>query len=172
MESVKIVLSCVLAAIIYGSLHDQITARICVEYFTIFHPPIFHTQSPTLLGLGWGIVATWWAGAEVGLMLTIAARFGSRALVPARQLLPLITLLMITMALCALVCGVIGYYFGTVPIDIAPAIPLDRQHRFVATWWAHTASYGSGFVGGLVLCIIISIRRIRSIRTTSAIIKA
>jgi hypothetical protein len=51
-EGLKIILASVAAAIIYGIVHDQITARICIEYFTVFHPPVFLTQSPTLLGFG------------------------------------------------------------------------------------------------------------------------
>ena len=62
MHAVAIVVLCIGSAVIYGILHDQITARICVEYFTIGHPPIFPTESPTLLGIGWGILATWWVG--------------------------------------------------------------------------------------------------------------
>lgn len=46
MESVKIVLLCIVSAVIYGILHDQVTARVCVEYFTIGHPPMFSTNSP------------------------------------------------------------------------------------------------------------------------------
>jgi len=38
-------LSCILAAVFYGILHDQITARICVEYFTIGHPIVFGTET-------------------------------------------------------------------------------------------------------------------------------
>jgi hypothetical protein len=59
IESLKIILLCIVAAIVYGILHDQVTARVCVEYFTIGHPPIFHTDDPTLLALGWGVIATW-----------------------------------------------------------------------------------------------------------------
>jgi hypothetical protein len=59
VEALKIILLCVLSAITYGILHDQVTARICVEYFTIGHPPMFATDSPTFLALGWGILATW-----------------------------------------------------------------------------------------------------------------
>jgi hypothetical protein len=58
LESLKIILVCVASAILYGIIHDQFTARICIEYFTVFHPPIFATQSPTLLGIGWGVIAT------------------------------------------------------------------------------------------------------------------
>ena len=42
-EAPKITFICVMAAVVYGIVHDQFTPRICLEYFTIFHPPIFHT---------------------------------------------------------------------------------------------------------------------------------
>jgi hypothetical protein len=58
MQALAIVLLCVVMAATYGIVHDQITARICVEYFTIGHPPVFGTADPTLLGLGWGVIAT------------------------------------------------------------------------------------------------------------------
>jgi hypothetical protein len=48
MESLKIILACIAAAAFYGIVHDQFTARICIEYVTVFHPPVFATQSPTL----------------------------------------------------------------------------------------------------------------------------
>jgi len=51
MEAAKIVLLSMASAITYGIIHDQVTARICVEYFTIGHPPIFGTEDPTLLVL-------------------------------------------------------------------------------------------------------------------------
>lgn len=78
MESLKIVVLCVLAAAAYGVIHELVTARICIEYFTILHPAIFPTTSPTLLALGWGILATWWVGAILGVLLALAARAGSR----------------------------------------------------------------------------------------------
>ena len=61
MKSLAIILTCILAAICYGIVHDQITARVCVEYFTIGHPPVFSTNDPTLLGIGWGIIAPYTA---------------------------------------------------------------------------------------------------------------
>ncbi|MDA0768159.1 MAG: hypothetical protein O3A92_15225 [Verrucomicrobia bacterium] len=38
MQVVAIILASVAAAIVYGIIHDQVIARICVEYFTIVHP--------------------------------------------------------------------------------------------------------------------------------------
>jgi hypothetical protein len=77
IENLKIILLCVAAAIAYGVAHDQITARVCLEYFTVFHPPVFATQSPTALAFGWGVIATWWVGLFLGLLLALAARAGS-----------------------------------------------------------------------------------------------
>jgi hypothetical protein len=74
MQALGIVLVSILAAVVYGIVHDQVTARVCVEYFTIGHPPVFHTDDPTLLGIGWGIIATWWVGAMLGAPLAIVAR--------------------------------------------------------------------------------------------------
>jgi hypothetical protein len=51
VEFLKIVVVSILAAVLYGIVHDQVTARICLQNFTVFHPPIFHTETPTLLAL-------------------------------------------------------------------------------------------------------------------------
>jgi hypothetical protein len=47
-ETLKLILVCVAAAIFYGVILDQITARICNEYFTVFHPPVFATRFPNV----------------------------------------------------------------------------------------------------------------------------
>jgi hypothetical protein len=165
VEFAKIVLACILAAIVYGIVHDQITARICLEYFTVFHPLVFLTRSPTLLAFGWGIIATWWAGAIVGMLIGIAARFGSNAQMTTREILPLILSLQMFMALCAITFGTIGYFKGVMPAGIDTMLPVPLHRRFLADWWAHNASYASGFVGGLTLCAIVAVRRIRSARS-------
>ena len=93
MQFVSIVLMCVLAAVGYGIVHDQVTARVCVEYFTIGHPPVFGTDDPTLLGIGWGIIATWWVGVLLGIPLAMVARLGSR---PKRSVGSLLTVISAT----------------------------------------------------------------------------
>jgi hypothetical protein len=67
------------AAVFYGVLHDNVTARLCVEYFTVGHPRVIASESPTVLALVWGVLATWWFGTFLGLLLAIAARAGRRA---------------------------------------------------------------------------------------------
>jgi hypothetical protein len=62
VESLRIVALCVAAAVAYGIVPDQITARVCLECLTVGHEPVFRPEDPTLLGIGWGILATWWVG--------------------------------------------------------------------------------------------------------------
>jgi hypothetical protein len=111
MEALKIAVTCVIAAVVYGIVHDQFTARICVEYFTIFHPPLFHTQSPTLLGIGWGIVATWWVAAFFAEPMILAVRAGRRPGLRASELLPSIAFLL----------GFHGFHRGAVRNHRVPA---------------------------------------------------
>jgi hypothetical protein len=164
MESFKIAITCILAGILYGIVHDQFTARICVEYFTIFHPPVFHTQSPTLLGLGWGVIATWWVGAFFAIPMILAARAGSRPVLMASELSRPIALLLAFMAASAVLFGVAGYVLARTGVlntewlsfTASPAL----RYRFMADWWAHSASYASAFLGGIVLCVLTYRRRL------------
>src|SRR5438874_1996107 len=158
MQAIRIILLATLAAIAYGVVHDQVTARICVEYFTIGHPPVFRTTSPTLLALGWGILATWWVGLPLGLLLAVAARVGRRPRMNAAQLRRPIPKLLLVMAVCAGVAGVIGGVLaarGKVSLmpPLSTLIPVERQHAFMIDAWMHSASYLSGIIGGLVLVI-------------------
>jgi hypothetical protein len=159
MEFVKIVFLSIAAAICYGILHDQVTARICVEYFTVFHPPVFPTDSPTLLGLGWGVIATWWLGAFLGVILAIAARAGSRSKVTARELVRPILRLLAVMALSAFLFGTTGYVLArrgviSPPLWIKGMLPQYSYNAFMADWWAHNASYAAAALGGIVLCVM------------------
>jgi hypothetical protein len=156
MHSLAIIGLCVGSAVLYGVLHDQITARICVEYFTIGHPRLFGTEDPTLLGVAWGIVATWWAGALLGVPMALAARVGGRPKRDAGSLVRPILCLLAVMGLCAFLAGAVGGFLGsrgTVVLtgSIASAVPLDRHVPFLIDLWAHSASYAVGFIGGCIL---------------------
>jgi H+/Cl- antiporter ClcA len=166
MEALKIAFTCVIAAVIYGIVHDQFTTRICLEYFTVFHPPIFHTQSPTLLGIGWGIIATWWVGAFFSVPMILAARAGRRPTLQASELLRPIAFLLALMAAIAVLSGITGYVLaGKGMLDtewLRDVFPLQAmRYRFMADWWSHTASYGAAFVGGIVVCVMTYRRRAR-----------
>jgi hypothetical protein len=164
MQVLAIIALCIFTSVLYGILHDQVTARICVEYFTIGHPPIFPTDSPTLLGIGWGILATWWVGLILGSGLALAARVGRR---PPRNVGSLVRPLLILMgvtAMCALLAGVVGHFLadaGVVSLiePLASRVPADRHVAFLTDLWAHVASYLAGFVGGIVVIILVWMSR-------------
>jgi hypothetical protein len=156
MEFVKIVAFAVGAAIAYGIVHDQVTAHLCVEYFTIAHPPVFPTRSPFLLAIGWGVIATWWVGLPLGIALGLVARLGPPPRLSLAELRPLIFWLLAAMAFCAIAAGALGGYLvatgrAQVPGGWAELIPAAKQVAFSADAWAHLASYLSGIIGGLAV---------------------
>ncbi len=169
IPGIQIVLMAIVAAITYGVVHDQVTARVCVEYFTIGHPPLFDTTNPTLLGLGWGIVATWWVGLILGVPLALVARVGSWPKTQPAALWKPIGVLLGCMGVCALIAGSVGYaaaqgggVFLVGPLETK--VPIERHHLFIADAWAHVASYLSGFVGGVVVLVVVARSRWKASR--------
>ena len=168
MQMITILLMCILAAVLYGIVHDQITVRVCLEYFTVGHPQVFDTQSPTLLALGWGVIASWWGGAFLGAMLAVAAQIGSRPKYTWRMLLKPVGGLLTMMAVFAVIAGVAGYALAsTGNVILSPdaklSIPPQKWASFQACWFAHTASYYVAFVGGSmqVVWVWMSRKRLR-----------
>ncbi len=160
MQSIGIVLLCVAGAVGYGIAHDQITARVCVEYFTVGHPPVFDTDDPTLLGLGWGVIATWWVGVLLGVPAAVVARAGSRPRRSVGSLVRPLAGLLAVMAASALVAGILGWLLGRAGVvflvgPIARELPADRHAPFLAAMWAHSASYLVGLVGGVVVMALV-----------------
>jgi hypothetical protein len=155
MDGVKIVALCIVAAVLYGIAHDQITSRICVEYFTRAHPRIIASESPTALGLLWGVIATWWVGLGLGLPLAAVARLGRRPKLDARSLSRSIALVLLGMATIATAAGFAGYRLARLNPGLITFPDLDlprgREPSFVAVASAHAASYASGLFGGLLV---------------------
>jgi hypothetical protein len=156
MEFVKIWAATIVLACAYGIAHDQVTAHLCVEYFTVAHVRVFPTESATLLAMGWGIIATWWMGAALGVIIAVAAmrvvaNAESRARHQARvgaggrdgRMRP-------NRRDCWIRRGIAGDV--AVPASIAANVPVGSHDRFVAVWWTHLASYASGLAGTLLLC--------------------
>jgi hypothetical protein len=158
MEFIKIVIMGVVAACVYGIVQDQVTARVCVEYFTIGHPPVFHTDSPTLLALGWGIIATWWVGLPLGLLMGLASRVGAWPRLGWRDLLRPVAIVLCVMGVISLAAGMAGYFAAKADWvwlgdPLWSRVPAERHALFLADLWAHLAAYGSGFLGGVGLCV-------------------
>lgn len=168
MEGLKIVLITTLGSVVYGILHDLVTAHQCVQYFSEFHPDLFHTTNPVLLALGWGVVATWWAGAFIGIPLAMICTLGNEPKLRWKALLPPVGVLLLTMGVFALLAGLFGRQN---PEAILRFFPNARQFtegktpdfisRFASDLAAHNASYLAGFVGGCGLWVYAGFARLR-----------
>ena len=165
MKALQIIVMSVVAGALYGILHDQVTARVCVEYFTIGHPRILATQSPTLLALAWGVIATWWVSLPLGIFLAAAARMGRAPKLAARDLVRPLGTLLLAMGAVALIAGVVGYRRasgGAIDPWVVANIPSGQRVAFMADWSAHSASYAAGAIGGLALCVYVWVSRQRA----------
>lgn len=160
MHSLGIVLMCVVASVCYGVAHNQVTARVCIEYFTVGHPPVFDTDDPTLLGIGWGVIATWWVGLLLGAPLAVVSRAGSRPKRSVGSLVRPVACLLAVMGVSAVAAGVAGWFLASNGVvfligPMASELPADRHVPFLADLWAHSASYLVGLVGGVVVMALV-----------------
>ncbi|WP_199590094.1 hypothetical protein [Bremerella cremea] len=166
-QAVLIIGLAILASVAYGVIHDQITARLCVEYFTIGHMPILGgTENPALLGLAWGFLATWWVGVMLGIPLAFVCQTGSMVKKSAKDLLKPLMVLMFTSGCLAIGAGVVGYLLaanGQVRLmgKMAEKVPPEKHVAFLTDLWIHNASYTGGFLGGIVLMLWVVFDRYR-----------
>jgi hypothetical protein len=148
-------------------IHDQITARICVEYFTIGHPRVVPSVDPTVLACVWGVIATWWVGAILGIPLAVVSRAGCRPPRDMSSLVRPISILFAGTAILAVAAGVVGYVAasnGWVILvgPLAQRVPVEKHVAFIVDLWAHVASYFGGFAGGIFLIVRVWRERGRS----------
>lgn len=177
MKFLCIILFAIGCAVIYGIIHDQFTTRVCIEYFTIAHPRLIQSESPTVLGLFWGVVATWWVGLGLGLPLALASRLGSWPKLDWSHHRTGIGRLLCLMAALAFVAG-LWTWLDTRTNDPFHLADLTGQRitphlrsRFLAAWAAHLTSYGVGFLGGITLFVLTIFRRRKMMKESTHTIK-
>jgi hypothetical protein len=164
MTSLKIVLLVLFSTIAYGILHDTITANLCVEYFTIGHPKVIASESPFMLALVWGIIATWWLALPIAILMAVVSQTGKAPKLSLKEVSKTVFRLLGIMALLALVAGITGYLLAEsgaiwlVP-ELAEQIDAQAHSRFLAAGWSHGASYLSGIIGTLIVCILLYRKR-------------
>ncbi|MGB0430738.1 MAG: hypothetical protein ACPGLV_09710 [Bacteroidia bacterium] len=160
MESIKIIIFSILLAILYGICHDMVTAQISIEYFTIGHVKIIENESPIILALLWGVIATWWVGLILGIALAISARFGDNPKLNLSDVISPMLALTGIMAVAAFIAGILGYVLAKQGVfmlaeRLAVQVEPKKHHLFLTAGWSHGASYFVGFVGGIVLCLLV-----------------
>ena len=149
----------------YAAIQDQVSARLCPEYFTHYHNPIPGLTDPTLTGIVWGFLGAWWGGALFGYFVGIAATAGKRPPLSLRELVkPMLVTVLGVAGVTALVGGSVAFYaeqFGvTLDPYMAPSVPVERRRGLLVVCCYHLAAYVSAVIGSVICCVWVAwIRR-------------
>lgn len=166
MIHLKTILLCISGAIVFGIVHDMITANICVEYFTIGHPKILESENPFVLALLWGVLATWWVGLMLGIFIIVHNIIGKFPPLPFETIKRWVLRLLLIMCITSPLAGLLGYILAKAEvINIIPELgqrfPSDKHVAFLGVGWAHLSSYLVGFIGGIAICVKVWNKRLK-----------
>jgi hypothetical protein len=155
------------SSIAYGIVHDQITIRICPDYLLVWHPKLLSTNNLTLVALAWGVVATWWMGAFLGLIVGLGATAGRPPFAAKPAIFKAYIWVMAATGLCAALAGIVTWRLGLLAPSFIEGpeisgLSLDDRHRFMIAWVVHNTSYNIGAAAALVAAIAVAIGRYRS----------
>ncbi len=149
------VLMAMLAAGLFGALHDQISYTVSPEYFTRFKFPMFHLLDANvperIRAAEVGFLASWWMGVPLGL-LTGAAGFIHKDVAKMRSALFLSLPIIVGFVLVFALCGLLYGYVQTQSIDLAGYrgwyIPegVRDLRRFLCAGYMHNSAYLGGVV--------------------------
>lgn len=154
---------------IYGVLHDQLTFTISREYYTDFK---FHqfglvyketdsiSRNPRPLVTLVGIIATWWVGLIIGVVLAFVGLMQSSG---SKMFKVTLKAFFLTLVI-AFVVGIVGLGIGFLTFDQSlypawlPQYGLIMERNFHAVGSMHNFSYLGGLIG-LVAAIIYSLKQ-------------
>lgn len=148
----------------YAMLQDQVSARLCPEYFTVLHPPIPGLTDPTLLGVCWGFLGGWWGGVLIGYVAGLLATLGPRPKLAPRELVrPLAVLVGVITTATALTGVSVWVHAGmlgmTLDADMPRVVPVERHRVLFTVACYHFVGYASATVGGVTVCVWVSLER-------------
>lgn len=171
VESFKIVMMSVVAAIAYGIWHAQIAGYFCYGYYEYlilpgFSPPAIY---PTLL-VTWGVISSWWVGLILGVMLAITAQAGPWPTWPAKAcVIPIIIIIAFT-AVSAILSGTVAYcleaqgYTDQYHLIPHPMLMSGYIPEYVGVDYSIDAAYYIGGLSGLVIVANVIRMRYRASR--------
>jgi hypothetical protein len=144
----------------YAVVQDQISARLCPEYFTAFHNPIPGVKDPTLLGILWGVLGAWWGGALMGYALAVAATAGPHPQWQQKQLFKPAACVIAVTALASLVTGLnVHHHCDMLGVQLSPDwnehLPPERHRACLTVACYHMAGYATAIVGSIAACVVI-----------------
>jgi hypothetical protein len=165
----RFVLMGLVALVGYAMLQDQVSARLCPEYFTVLHPPIPELTDLTILGISWGFLGAWWGGIVLGLVMSLVATLGPRPSPAPREL---VCPLCVLVGVLALVTALTGFtvwrhaHLLGVALDspMAEMVPRERHRELLTVACYHLSAYVTATVGGVVLCMWVWAERCKRAR--------
>lgn len=166
-QTAKIIFLCMVAAMLFGIVHNQFSVRISTEYFTIGHRALISSTSPTLMGIAWGVHPNWWVGLSMGVLLAIAGRAGKWPKRNARSYVKPFLLLFLISGVASATAGILGYRMagnGTLGLyePLFSAVPAAGHAAYISALWMHTASYTVATMGALIMSLLVFTGRMRS----------
>ena len=150
----------------FGVLMDQVSARLCPEYFTVLHNPIPGLTEPTLVGLLWGVLGAAGGSVALGYGAGLAATVGSKPSLATRELVipSLVTVGGVAVAVVAAGVSVWHNARGLgVQLDPAYAvtIPIERHVAALTVGCYHMVAYLAAVAGSVALCVWVGRERAR-----------
>jgi hypothetical protein len=150
----------------YGMAQDQISARLCPEYFTALHNPIPGLTDPTLLGLAWGFLGAAPGGIAMGYAAGLAATVGRRPPMAVRELVRPMLVLLAAVATVTAITGISAHRHAemfAIRLDSFAdrLVPVERHRSLFVVACYHLAAYASAIIGSIVMCVWIGAERNR-----------
>jgi hypothetical protein len=152
----QFLLLAILAAALFGAVHDQISYTVSPEYFTKFKFHQFGLLDPAVpervRAAIVGVLASWWMGIPIGILCG-AAGFIQRTAPAMRRALYWTLPVVLGFALLSALAGLIYGFVQTRTFDLANYsgwfIPhgLDNPGRFLCAGYMHNSAYIGGALG-------------------------
>ena len=171
-----VLLACVIAALLYGAINDQITTTISWEYFAYgkgIAERVPVDEPPNSLRFRWeaakiGMQATWTAGLVIGVALLLANNpFRDTPRLRYGRLFRFVPLILIVTAVTSAGLAVAGYFgaFVAFNTDFKEMVAVDqwRPKRFMAVYGEHLGGYVGGLLG-MTIAVIRIVRERRRLR--------
>jgi hypothetical protein len=147
------VLATVLLTIVFGIALDMVTAHVAVEYFTVHHPPVVDSESPVVMALVWGVLASWWFGL-IGAVIVWFVNSRKSRRVPWRTVLLWTAKAMAVLWLFMMAILVSVYLIGNLVPPESRRDTFEHDRRLMAVALTHMTEY---VLGGIVV-LYLSIR--------------
>lgn len=182
MEFGGAVLISIATAVTYGILNDCITSSICLQYFTRgFQRKMSETwpnnwcrdwaqdeTSPLKVALVWGVLATWWLGAGLGIAIGAAAE--AKHFDPVDLIKPAIWAIFFMLA-CSVGAGIKAYFdikakgpsytarhISDLNGEFPYAIDQNQLGRYEIVMHMHNMAYLAGVLAGFGMMIYVLFR--------------